>query len=130
MSQFTIDELQASLISHAYRISKSNTSLEGAFATQSSRTHGGGRGRFNSRGIGNVFLEEDIAAVLQVSRVDENFRTPVIQVVTSLINKKYNVIIVRNFKNFHMNAGSICMTKESEVKIGGETLALRQDHCF
>ena len=33
MSQFTIDELQASLISHAYRISKSNTYLEGAFAT-------------------------------------------------------------------------------------------------
>ena len=30
-SQFTIDELQASLINHEHRISRSNTSLEGAF---------------------------------------------------------------------------------------------------
>ena len=33
MSTFTIDELQASLINHEYRINRSNTSLEGAFAT-------------------------------------------------------------------------------------------------
>ena len=30
-SQFTIDELQASLINHEHRMSRTNTSLEGAF---------------------------------------------------------------------------------------------------
>ena len=33
MLQLTIDEVQASLINHEHRISRSNTSLEGAFAT-------------------------------------------------------------------------------------------------
>ena len=32
-SQFTIDELQASLINHEHRINRSNTSLEGTFIT-------------------------------------------------------------------------------------------------
>ena len=35
MSQFNLDELQASLINHEHRINRSNTSLEDAFATQS-----------------------------------------------------------------------------------------------
>ena len=51
-SVFTIDELQASLINHEHRINRSNTSLEGAFATQSSIIHGRGRRRNNSRGRG------------------------------------------------------------------------------
>ena len=33
MSLFTIDELQDSLINHEHRLSRSHTSLEGAFAT-------------------------------------------------------------------------------------------------
>ena len=32
MSTFTIDELQASLINHEHRLSRTQTSLEGAFA--------------------------------------------------------------------------------------------------
>ena len=36
MSTFTIDELQASLINHEHRLNRTQTSLEGAFATQSS----------------------------------------------------------------------------------------------
>ena len=40
MSQFTIDELQASLINNENGISKSNTSLEGAFEAQSSISRG------------------------------------------------------------------------------------------
>ena len=35
MSQFNLDELQASLINHEHRINRSNTSLEDAFAAQS-----------------------------------------------------------------------------------------------
>ena len=50
MSQFTIDELQASLINHEHIISRSNTSLEGAFATQSSMSHGRCRGTSIFRG--------------------------------------------------------------------------------
>ena len=52
MSTFTIDELQASLINHEHRISRSQTSLEGAFAAQSSISRGRGRGRNNFRGRG------------------------------------------------------------------------------
>ena len=55
MSHFTIDELQSSLINHEHRISRSNTSLECAFATQSSISRGIGRGRYSSRGKGIIF---------------------------------------------------------------------------
>ena len=55
MSTFTIDELQASLINHEHRISRSQTSLEGAFAAQSSISHGIERGGNNSRGRGRKF---------------------------------------------------------------------------
>ena len=55
MSLFTIDELQASLVNHEHIISRTNTSLEGAFAAQSSIRHGRGRGRINSRGRGIKF---------------------------------------------------------------------------
>ena len=50
MSQFTIDELQSSLINHEHRISRSNTYLEGPFTTQSSIIGRKDTGRFNSRG--------------------------------------------------------------------------------
>ena len=56
LSQFTIDELQASLINHEHRLNQSNTSLEGAFASQSYIIHGRGRGRCSSRGRGKCFF--------------------------------------------------------------------------
>ena len=52
MSQFTIHELQASLINKEHKINISNISLEVAFATQPSISSGRGRGRYNSRGRG------------------------------------------------------------------------------
>ena len=52
MSQFNLDELQASLINHEHRINRSNTSLEDTFVAQSSVSHGRGTGRYNSRGKG------------------------------------------------------------------------------
>ena len=52
MLKFTIDELQASLINHEHRLSKTQTSLEGAFAAQSSISRARGRGRNNFRGRG------------------------------------------------------------------------------
>ena len=55
LSQFTIDELQASLINHKHRISRSNTSLGGTFAAQSSISHGRGWGRSNYGGRGRSF---------------------------------------------------------------------------
>ena len=57
MSTFTIDELQDSLINHEQRLSRTNTSLEGAFAAQSSISHGRGWGRNNSRGRGRISSE-------------------------------------------------------------------------
>ena len=50
MTAFTINELQASLINHEHRINRSNTSLEGAYAAQSSISRGRGKGRNNFRG--------------------------------------------------------------------------------
>ena len=55
MTMFTIDELQGSLINHEHRLSITQTSLEGAFAAQSSISHGRGRGRNNFRGRGRNF---------------------------------------------------------------------------
>ena len=52
MMVFTIDELQDSLINHEHRLKRTQTSLEGAFAAQSSTSHGRVKGRNNSRGIG------------------------------------------------------------------------------
>ena len=52
MTTFTIDELQGSLINHERMLNITQTSLEGAFAAQSSISHGRGRGRNNFRGRG------------------------------------------------------------------------------
>ena len=52
MMTFTIDELQASFINHEHRLNRTHTSLEGAFAAQSSISRGIGRGRNNFRGRG------------------------------------------------------------------------------
>ena len=64
MLVFTIDELQASLINHKHIINKSNTSLEGAFATQSFISCGIGRGETTLEEHEEVFPEEDTSTVL------------------------------------------------------------------
>ena len=64
LSHFTIDELQASLINHKHKISRSNTSLEGAFATQSFISCGIGRGETTLEEHEEVFPEEDTSTVL------------------------------------------------------------------
>ena len=51
--------------------------------------------------------EEDAPIVLQMLP----------QVVTSLINQRFNVIIVKNLVIMHMNAGRSNMTKESKARI-------------
>ena len=56
LSQFSLDELQASLINHEHRLNRSSMSLENAFSTQSSISHGRGRGRGNSRGRGISYM--------------------------------------------------------------------------
>ena len=74
-----------------------------------------------------VLPEEDDAEVLQMLLVEESIRIQVIQVAKGLINKKFNVIIVRNLVIMHMNAGRNNMTKEG--KVHRPTLALRQVQC-
>ena len=44
LNNFTMYDLQASLMIHEHRINRSNTLLEGAFSPQSSIGHGRGRG--------------------------------------------------------------------------------------
>ena len=55
MSQLTLDKLQSSLINHEHRISRSNTSLEGAFAAQPSIRCGRGIEGYSYRGRGISF---------------------------------------------------------------------------
>ena len=53
LSQFSVDELHASLMSHEHRLSRAtNSSLENAFKAQISFFQGRGRGRSNYRGRG------------------------------------------------------------------------------
>ena len=68
MSVFTIDELQDSLINHEHRLNRTQTSLEGAFAAQSSISRGRGRGRNNSRDRGRISSREN------EKDVDVNFK--------------------------------------------------------
>ena len=93
MSTFTIDELQASLINHEHTLSRTQTSLEGAFAAQSS----------TSEAEEEVLQEEDEVEVLQMSVAEEITITQVSQVARGLINKKFNVITIRSLVIMHMN---------------------------
>ena len=76
-----------------------------------------------------VLQEEDEAEVLQISLVEEKIRIQFIQVVRSLINKKFNVIIVRNLVIVHMNTGRNNMAKEDKAQISRPTPTLRQLQC-
>ena len=73
--------------------------------------------------------EEDEEEVLQMSVVEEKIRIQVSQVARGLINKKSNVIIVRNLVSMHMNAGRNNMTKEGKVQISRPAPTLRQAQC-
>ena len=73
--------------------------------------------------------EEDATTVPQMSLVEERIRTQVIQVVTGLINKKINLIIMRNLFIMHMNAGRINITMERKSKTNHHTRALRRAQC-
>ena len=129
MLVFTIDELQDSLINHEYRINRSNTSLEGAFVAQSSISRGRGRERNNSKGRGRSSSRRGCATVLRMSLVEDRIRTPVIQVVTGLINKKNDFIIARNLVIMHMNAGISSMTKEGKAKTSQATPKIPREQC-
>ena len=61
--------------------------------------------------------------------VEERIKIQVILVVTGLINKKLNVIIVRNLVIMHMNAGRNNMTKEGKSQISRPTLTLQRAQC-
>ena len=75
------------------------------------------RGETTSEAEEEVFQEEDKAEVLQISVAEEIIKTQVSQVARGLINKKFNVITIRNLVIMHMNAGRNNMTKESKVQI-------------
>ena len=76
-----------------------------------------------------VLPKEDAVTVLRMSLVEERIRTQVSQVVIGLINKKFNVIIVRNLFIMHMNARRINITMERKSKTNHQTPALCRAQC-
>ena len=76
-----------------------------------------------------VLQEEDKAEVLQMSVAEEITRTQVSQVARGLINKKFNVITVRNLVIMHMNEGRNNMTKEGKAQVSRPASTLRQAQC-
>ena len=73
--------------------------------------------------------EEDAAVVLQMLLVEDRIETQVSQVVTGLINQRFNVITVKNLVIMHMNAGRSNMTKESKARISRQTPAFCRAQC-
>ena len=72
-----------------------------------------------------VHLEDDATKVMQMSLVEERIRIQVSQVARGLINKKSNVITIRNLVIMHMNVGRNNMTKEDKAQISRPAPALR-----
>ena len=83
-------------------------------------------GETTSEAKEEVLQEEDKAEVLQMSVAEEIIRTQVIQVARGLINKKSNVITVRNLVIMHMNAGRNNMTKEYKAQVSQPAPTLQQ----
>ena len=73
--------------------------------------------------------EEDAAVVLQMLLVEDRIITQVNQVVTGLINQRFNVITVKKLVIMHMNAGRSNMTKENKARISRRTPAFRRAQC-
>ena len=76
-----------------------------------------------------VLSEEDEEEVLQMLLVEERIRIQVSQVARGLINKKFNIIIVRNLVIMHMNVGRNNRNKEGKAQINRPTPTLRQVKC-
>ena len=62
-------------------------------------------GEIISRAEEETSQEEDASVVLQMLLVEDRIRTQVSQVVTGLINQRFNFITVKNLVIMHMNAG-------------------------
>ena len=73
--------------------------------------------------------EEDATVVLEMFLVEDIMITQVIQVVTGLINQRFDVISVINLVIMHMNAGRSNMNKESKARINRRTRAFRRAQC-
>ena len=86
-------------------------------------------GDINLEAEEEFFLEEDTTTISQMSLLEDRIRTPISQVVTGLINKKFNVIIVINLVIMHMNAGRSNMTKEIKARIIQQTVAFCRAQC-
>ena len=86
-------------------------------------------GETNSEAEEEFLQEEDEVEVLQMSVAEEKIRTQVNQVARGLINKKINVIIIRNLVIMHMNAGRNNMTKEGKAQVSRPAPTLRQAQC-
>ena len=82
-------------------------------------------GETNSEAKEEFLPEEDEEKVLQMLLVEESIRIQVSQVIVGLINKKYNVIIVRNVVVMHMTVGRNNMTKEGKSQIHRPTPTIR-----
>ena len=85
-------------------------------------------GEKNSELEEEVLREEDATEVLQMFGRRENI-TQVNQVIRGLINKKFNVIIVKKLVIMHMNAVRNNMTKEGKTQISRPTPTLRRVQC-
>ena len=73
--------------------------------------------------------EEDTIVVLQMLLVEDRIKTQASQVVTGLINQRFNVIAIKKLVIMDMNAGRSNMTKESKARISRRTPAIRQAQC-
>ena len=86
---------------------------------------------------GEIILEEeeetsqdkDATIVAWMLLVEDKIITQVIQVVTSSINKKFNVIIGTNLVSMHMNAQRSSMSKEGKSRFIRQTPTLCQAQC-
>ena len=103
--------------------------MEGAFVAQSAIRCEEARGEKNLEAEEEFLPEEDTIEVLQMLVAEEIIRTQVSQVARGLINKKSNVITIRNLVIMHMNVGRNNIMKEGKSQISQPTPALRQVQC-
>ena len=129
MSTFTFDELQASVINHEYKRTRTHTLLEGAFATQSSISRGRGRGRNKFRGRGRSSSRGGRGrSPANVSGRGDN-QNPSQPSRQRFDNQKFNVITVKSLVIMHMNAGRSHMTKEDKAQVSRPAPTLRYVQC-
>eukprot|EP00253_Pinus_taeda_P002547 PITA_02547 len=116
LSQFSVDELHASLISHEHRINRAtSSSLEHAFKTQVSFGQGRGRGRSYARGRGRSTHRGGRSSTSSSSgretiKIQVIAQAKIKHKVRGMINLKPNVITVRSMVIMQMNVESNNMT--------------------